>query len=664
MISAASAFFLSDSGTATPAPEASCTADTHDIFGDSSCVATYNLNGDATDLGGTYNGTATGVTYATGRFGQAAIFDGTTDNINTGYKLPTGLTTFTTSLWVKSTSLATNLRLLFGDFGTGADVGISFAVGFDGTNLQAWVGNGSVSIHDLYPVSKINDGAWHHLAFTISGTSLKAYINGIIEANITTTYGLNGRNTNNFLIGSDNASGWGCVTTDIDQFRIFNLALTEAEVRQLYAENAPFTDKVDTHDIFGDSSALATYQLNNDATDLGGTYNGTPTNITYTDGRFGQCAVFNGSSSSIDTTYTAVASSTVTFSTFVSTTTNVGTKAILWDGTGSTATTRGAFGFEGTAFAIFIGNGVSGWFDNSTVNVSAYQDGNSHHIGVVINGTSVKLYIDGVLLHTYTSTVSLGTAGSTPYYLGKLGTSASGYFNGKIDQTRIFNRALTHEEVLELYNERALTYTADTHDVFGDSSAVATYQFDNDATDLGGAHNGTPTNVIYGTGRFGQCFDGDGSARKIDISAPVPTNHTISAWINKDGAVASTASAGVLAYSSAVGHGIYYQQSTDKLLWLNSAESAYEEQSLAGYSGWIHVSFVYTGATTLDLYINGIKIKSGTVKAETVTYSHIGVRNWLTNWYYYTGDVDQVRIFNRILTECEIRTLYTETKPA
>ncbi len=62
----------------------SCTTDTLQILGDTSCVATYRLNGDATDLSGNYNGTATSVTYVAGQFGDAGSFNGSSSYINLG----------------------------------------------------------------------------------------------------------------------------------------------------------------------------------------------------------------------------------------------------------------------------------------------------------------------------------------------------------------------------------------------------------------------------------------------------------------------------------------------------------------------------------------------------------------------------------------------------
>lgn len=53
------------------------TASTLDILGDGSCIAAYNLDGNASDISGNYNGTWTGTEqYAQAVYGQGALFNG------------------------------------------------------------------------------------------------------------------------------------------------------------------------------------------------------------------------------------------------------------------------------------------------------------------------------------------------------------------------------------------------------------------------------------------------------------------------------------------------------------------------------------------------------------------------------------------------------------
>ncbi|MBF0390110.1 MAG: LamG domain-containing protein [Desulfamplus sp.] len=77
-----------------------------------------------------------------------------------------------------------------------------------------------------------------------------------------------------------------------------------------------------------------------------------------------------------------------------------------------------------------------------------------HHIAQIWNGTNLLLYIDGELKVNKTTTGSLAN-GSQPIRIG--GGAPYGqpphYFNGTIDDVRIYNRALSEFEIKQLYNE-------------------------------------------------------------------------------------------------------------------------------------------------------------------------------------------------------------------
>ena len=66
----------------------------------------------------------------------------------------------------------------------------------------------------------------------------------------------------------------------------------------------------DTDQLFGtnqSATSTATYQLNNATTSIpSNTYPGTANNITYTSGKFGNAAVFNGSNADIDISSSAI----------------------------------------------------------------------------------------------------------------------------------------------------------------------------------------------------------------------------------------------------------------------------------------------------------------------------------------------------------------------
>lgn len=88
---------------------------------------------------------------------------------------------------------------------------------------------------------------------------------------------------------------------------------------------------------------------------------------------------------------------------------------------------------------------------------SSLADGNWHHVVAVRETqTTARLYIDGVSVDT-DSNGSMGTilteAGGTSPMIGAFNSGGAGsFFNGRIDDVRLYNRALTAGEIEALYN--------------------------------------------------------------------------------------------------------------------------------------------------------------------------------------------------------------------
>jgi hypothetical protein len=72
------------------------------------------------------------------------------------------------------------------------------------------------------------------------------------------------------------------------------------------------------------------------------------------------------------------------------------------------------------------------------------------HAAAVYDGSSMKLYKDGVLVGSMSKTGAIDTNSSTPVWIG---TNPDGYgtWKGVIDDVLLFNRALTEEEIIALY---------------------------------------------------------------------------------------------------------------------------------------------------------------------------------------------------------------------
>ena len=201
--------------------------DSIDPFGDGSLVAKYQLNGNADDLTGNYNGTATNVTYDTGKLGQAGVFNGSSSQI-TRANIPES-SVRSVSIWVKFNSFdTTNYVYSEGTYASGKYLAIN-------TDASGHVNlyNGSSNIGTLV----LSTGVWYHLVLEVNYTnSTKLYINGNIEKSIGgVTYDSSELNIGRFY---QTQSHYG-VNGSIDQVGIYNRELTQEEVTRLYYEGIP-----------------------------------------------------------------------------------------------------------------------------------------------------------------------------------------------------------------------------------------------------------------------------------------------------------------------------------------------------------------------------------------------------------------------------------------
>lgn len=100
------------------------------------------------------------------------------------------------------------------------------------------------------------------------------------------------------------------------------------------------------------------------------------------------------------------------------------------------------FGINGTKLSLWTPNGGSAETQLPARNAW-------HHVACVGDGTSLKIYVDGALAATGGSTTSSYGNSTSPFRIGGGGIwDASGnHFDGRIDDVRIYNRALSAAEV-------------------------------------------------------------------------------------------------------------------------------------------------------------------------------------------------------------------------
>ena len=142
--------------------------------------ASYNLDSNSTDQKSGLNGTDTSITYTSGKFNNAATFNGTTSKIviadNAVFKPTTGA--FTLGMWFKTSSTGTN-KFLFQSKSGATPAGFQLYV--DASNhLVIVMGNGTVSA-GIGGATNVADNNWHQVVFSYQNGIAQIYLDGVLE---------------------------------------------------------------------------------------------------------------------------------------------------------------------------------------------------------------------------------------------------------------------------------------------------------------------------------------------------------------------------------------------------------------------------------------------------------------------------------------------------
>ena len=207
-------------------------------------VSVYKAESNANDSLGTNHGTALGgLTYTTGKSGNAFTLNGITTYVDMGDVLDVGLNSWSYSMWF-NTALSTTYQDLFAK---------SLAAGLTG-RFAAYLQNDKVKffletsggVAFIETVNSISINTWYNVVYVVDRTSvLDIYLNGTLQSvnrtgilNIA-PYSASNFNTNcPFRIGcytaSNNITALPSFNGKIDEFGIWNRVLTATEITELY----------------------------------------------------------------------------------------------------------------------------------------------------------------------------------------------------------------------------------------------------------------------------------------------------------------------------------------------------------------------------------------------------------------------------------------------
>ena len=370
-------------------------------------------------------------------------------------------------------------------------------------------------------------------------------------------------------------------------------------------------------------------------------------------------AVFNGSSSIITITKDAFTTKNLFSVSFWVNTTSTTFSNLIGTGGYSSSNSGWTIYMSSSGYILFRGVNSTGAGYDLDATTNAINDGNWHNIVLTYttNG-NVNIYLDGSSLLTGTNT-KLFTSYTNDLTVGYYNQSSpTGHLNGKLDQLRIFDKALSSSEVTTLYGETFASTTKSTTDIFDDDSAIALYQFEGNANDTGGV-----------SGKYGAAAHFNGSNSDITINNFATLNQVgISMWVNIADVTSSYALITKYASNDREFSIYNYQASNGFIaaLYYNGNNSNSITLTASDYltnNTWHHIAYTADGSTQPKLYIDGVQ--RGTAGNNNNTYNStslpISLGSFGNSSYFLEGKIDEVRIYSDALTSTEIGYIYNNT---
>jgi len=205
---------------------------------------------------------------------------------------------------------------------------------------------------------------------------------------------------------------------------------------------------------------------------------------------------------------------------------------------------------------------------------------------------------------------------------------------------------------------------------------IALYKFEDNGNDETTNHNATMSNVTYSDtgGVTGQAkysiYNGTTSYGQVTDHADITDLKTASCWIYATSSGENTSGRIIDKFAS---KSIFFIDASDrivfyKLFGVSAGIWASDNSSLA-LSTWTHVAYTYAMddniATNPILYINGVAVTTtesttpdGTMTSDTGGDLYVGNRS--DNARTFDGNIENLRLYNRVLTPAEIQSIYDE----
>ena len=423
------------------------------------CLAYWAME-DNTDLTGNgYTLTSHGETTVAGKISNGKDYDGVND-YNTATAPVTANNTKTINVWFKTPSTMVIDKRCF-TVNTRTSVGgFEFTVIPKSASIGEMVYYHTAKTGSLAYTFAMSADTWYMATITTgaNGTALEGFINAVSLG--TSSCGAQTAEEA-FQIGravSAYADGIA------DEVSIFNYQLTQSELDYLYqggspgtAQQYPFVTNIVSHPTLT-TGLVSYYKFDTDANDSHGSNNGTVSGavLTTSSGGFiGECYDYDGTN---DLITASGADASIEGATAISAfgwinPNSISGKTIFGKGFSNDSDEQFIVYFStDSKFRLILRTTAGRTLIDTTAD--APSTGSWAHVGFTYDGTNVKLYADNVVVASTTTSGALTTGSTYSFIMGQSG-SGTFFFDGKIDEVGLWTKALTTDEVSDLYNSGA-----------------------------------------------------------------------------------------------------------------------------------------------------------------------------------------------------------------
>jgi hypothetical protein len=306
-------------------------------------------------------------------------------------------------------------------------------------------------------------------------------------------------------------------------------------------------------------------------------------------------------------------------------------------------------------------------------------DGGWHHVAVTFSNdgtpeiSDLQFYVDGVAVSQSAITNDvINTIAGSNVLIGR-DLQGGAWLRGKLDEVRLYSRALTATEIKKLA-------------VKVPSGLVAQYPLDNSGTENSG--NTSDLTLINSPAAANDRYVRPNSALTFNATNTYGTvadqaamrfttgnSITLAGWINPSGVGTqrTIVAKGRTSGSNNANYVLRCLQAGDVLnFYFHSGGSLKEFRStnaVCNSAIWMHVAVTYQfgSASSAQLYVNGLAVSgswtsgSGNETPDSPTDPlFVGAINDGSLTHVFSGQLGDIRVYNRVLTAGEVKALATE----